>query len=67
MLEIRDVEYLPDGRSLLTTIGRRRFRVLSRGMRDGYHTARVEFLNDIQVPDEEKTGMLTFTPSYTFY
>lgn len=46
MLEIRDVQYFPDGRSVVDTIGGRRFKVLSRGQRDGYHIAQVEFLKD---------------------
>lgn len=49
MLEIRQVELLADGRSLVDTIGRQRFRVLSRGHRDGYHTADIEFLEDRKV------------------
>ncbi|KFM77544.1 LON peptidase N-terminal domain and RING finger protein 3, partial [Stegodyphus mimosarum] len=46
MLEIRDVQYFPDGRSVVDTIGSRRFRILKRGERDGYHTGAVEFLED---------------------
>lgn len=46
MLEVRDVQYFPDGRSLVDTVGGRRFKVLSRGVRDGYNTAKVEFLQD---------------------
>ncbi|XP_076446045.1 LON peptidase N-terminal domain and RING finger protein 1-like [Babylonia areolata] len=46
MLEVRDVHFFPDGRSLVDTVGGRRFRVLSRGKRDGYNTAKVEFLQD---------------------
>ncbi|XP_059715757.1 LON peptidase N-terminal domain and RING finger protein 1-like isoform X2 [Haemorhous mexicanus] len=53
MLEIRRVELLADGRSLVDTIGRQRFRVLSRGHRDGYHTADIEFLEDRKVSGEE--------------
>uniref|UniRef100_A0A8D0EX83 Lon N-terminal domain-containing protein n=1 Tax=Strix occidentalis caurina TaxID=311401 RepID=A0A8D0EX83_STROC len=49
MLEIRQIELLADGRSLVDTIGRRRFRVLSRGHRDGYHTADIEYLEDKKV------------------
>lgn len=49
MLEIRQVELLADGRSLVDTIGRQRFRVLSRGHRDGYHTADIEYLEDKKV------------------
>lgn len=44
MLEIRDIEYTPDGRSIVNTIGSRRFKIVSKGARDGYNTAAVEFL-----------------------
>nr|KAG5687268.1 hypothetical protein BaRGS_010255 [Batillaria attramentaria] len=53
MLEIRDVHFFPDGRSLVDTIGGRRFRVLGRGKRDGYNTAKVEFLSDRSLTAEE--------------
>ncbi|NXA32267.1 LONF1 protein, partial [Eudromia elegans] len=53
MLEIQQVEFLADGRSLVDTIGRRRFRVLRRGHRDGYDTADVEYLEDKKVAGEE--------------
>jgi len=46
MLEIQDVSYFPDGRSVVNTIGGRRFKVISRSMRDGYDTAKVEFIAD---------------------
>lgn len=46
MLEINQLEYLPDGRCVLGTVGGRRFKVLERRMRDGYNTAKVEFLKD---------------------
>ena len=40
------MSYFPDGRSVVNTIGGRRFRVVSRGMRDGYDTANIEFIID---------------------
>lgn len=46
MLEVNDVEFFPDGRSVVDTVGGRRFRVLRRGVLDGYCTATVEFLVD---------------------
>lgn len=46
MLEIRDIQYFEDGRSVVDTVGGRRFKVLSRGVKDGYNTAKVEFLHD---------------------
>lgn len=53
MLEIRDVQYFPDGRSVVDTIGGRRFKVLSRGKREGYHTAKVEFIQDTPVETQD--------------
>ncbi|XP_073501538.1 LON peptidase N-terminal domain and RING finger protein 1 [Phyllobates terribilis] len=52
MLQIRNVHFLPDGRSVVDTIGGKRFRVLNRGMRDGYCTADIEYLTDTQVDEE---------------
>ncbi|XP_017553843.1 LON peptidase N-terminal domain and RING finger protein 1 isoform X1 [Pygocentrus nattereri] len=46
MLEILDLDVLPDGRSYVDTVGGSRFRVLKRGQRDGYHTADIEYLED---------------------
>ncbi|XP_072850588.2 LON peptidase N-terminal domain and RING finger protein 2 [Pogona vitticeps] len=53
MLEIRDVKFFPDGRSVVDTVGVRRFRVLSHGQRDGYNTANIEYLEDKKVEGEE--------------
>ncbi len=49
MLEIHTLELLPDGRSYVDTVGGSRFRVLKRGQRDGYHTADIEYLEDLKV------------------
>lgn len=49
MLLIRSVHFLPDGRSVVDTIGGKRFRVLSRGMKDGYCIANIEYLEDTKV------------------
>lgn len=53
MLEIRDRVLLKDGCSILSTVGARRFRVLSGGERDGYDTAQVEFLRDTPITDDQ--------------
>lgn len=50
MLQIRNVHFLPDGRSVVDTVGGKRFRVLRRGMKDGYCTADIEYLEDVKVP-----------------
>ncbi|KAK7055012.1 LON peptidase N-terminal domain and RING finger protein 3 [Halocaridina rubra] len=52
MLEIRDVEYTSDGRSIVNTVGSRRFKIESKGFKDGYNTATVEFLEDDEVSPE---------------
>ena len=46
MLYINDVNLLPDGRSVVHTVGSKRFRVLERGQKDGYNTAKVAWLED---------------------
>ena len=61
MLEIRDIRYFPDGRSIVDCVGGRRFKVKSRGHRDGYHTARVEYLSDREIPLERLPGKTTST------
>ncbi|XP_035516093.1 LON peptidase N-terminal domain and ring finger 1, like [Morone saxatilis] len=58
MLTIRSVHFLPDGRSVADTIGGKRFRVLSRGMKDGYSTADIEHLEDTRVEDREELERL---------
>ncbi|XP_042325258.1 LON peptidase N-terminal domain and RING finger protein 1 isoform X2 [Sceloporus undulatus] len=52
MLYIRNLDYLPDGRSVVDTVGVKRFKVLRRGMKDGYCTADIEYLEDVKVEDE---------------
>ena len=56
ILFISSLEYTPDGRSLVTTMGERRFRVLQRGSTDGYSTARIQFITDNPVVGDEEIG-----------
>ncbi|KAJ8247210.1 hypothetical protein GJAV_G00259990 [Gymnothorax javanicus] len=58
MLEVRDVKLFPDGRSVVDTIGVSRFKVLSHGQRDGYNTAKIEYLEDTKVEGEELSALL---------
>lgn len=46
MLEIRNVQMLSDGRSMVETFGTFRFRILERGTLDGYLVSRVERIDD---------------------
>jgi Lon protease-like protein len=52
-LYIRGIVYTQDGRSIVDTIGRQRFRVIDRGMRDEYCTARVQLIQDDPIEQEE--------------
>ncbi|XP_057709277.1 LON peptidase N-terminal domain and RING finger protein 2 [Corythoichthys intestinalis] len=58
MLQVQDVKFFPDGRSVVETIGVSRFKVLSHGQRDGYHTAKIEYLEDKKVEGEELVQLL---------
>ncbi|XP_029113834.1 LON peptidase N-terminal domain and RING finger protein 2 [Scleropages formosus] len=58
MLQVRDVKFFPDGRSVVDTIGVARFKVLSHGQRDGYNTAKIEYLEDRKVEGEELVELL---------
>ncbi|XP_031158371.1 LON peptidase N-terminal domain and RING finger protein 1 isoform X1 [Sander lucioperca] len=53
MLEIHSLELLPDGRSFVDAVGGSRYKVLKRGQRDGYHTADIEYLEDLKVDGSE--------------
>ncbi|KAF8639751.1 hypothetical protein AX17_001013 [Amanita inopinata Kibby_2008] len=46
MLEIRSVQMLPDGRSIVETWGTHRFRIMERGNLDGYMVGRTERIDD---------------------
>jgi len=59
MVEIRDIQYFADGRSVVDTIGSRRFRVHERGTKDGYNTAVVEFMKDEPVREEDLPDLQT--------
>ncbi|WVQ73103.1 hypothetical protein IAR50_002667 [Cryptococcus sp. DSM 104548] len=52
MLEIQSVQMLPDGRSIVETVGTHRFRILEKGSLDGYTVGRTERMDDIS-PEEE--------------
>jgi len=66
MLEINDLKFFDDGRSVVDTVGERRFRVLSRSMRDGYNIAKVAFLEDKK--EEESTFQgTTILSSFTLF
>ncbi|WVR07304.1 hypothetical protein IAU60_004345 [Kwoniella sp. DSM 27419] len=52
MLEIQSVQMLPDGRSMVETVGLHRFKLLEKGNLDGYTVGRIERIDDVS-PEEE--------------
>lgn len=52
MLEIKTVQMLADGRSMIETVGSHRFRVLERGSLDGYTVGQIERIDDV-APEQE--------------
>lgn len=53
ILHIDRLEMLPDGRSLIESRGRTRFRVLEAGMLDGYNVGRIQRIEDVPIAEEE--------------
>ncbi|XP_048192126.1 LON peptidase N-terminal domain and RING finger protein 3 isoform X2 [Perognathus longimembris pacificus] len=53
ILEIRNVKFFADGRSVVDSIGKRRFKVLQQGQCDGYNTADIEYIEDEKVQGED--------------
>ncbi|KAJ9060206.1 hypothetical protein DSO57_1033354 [Entomophthora muscae] len=46
MVEARNIEMLQDGRYMVDAIGSFRFRIIERGVRDGYNIGRIERIED---------------------
>ena len=54
LVHISNLQYMPDGRSLIETRGISRFRVKHWDMLDGYIVGNIERLNDISLAEEEQ-------------
>nr|XP_056715548.1 LON peptidase N-terminal domain and RING finger protein 3 [Euleptes europaea] len=63
MLEIRNVEFFADGRSVVDSIGKRRFKVIQHSQRDGYNTADIEYIEDHTVQGEEYAELIVLHDS----
>ncbi|KAI9732236.1 MAG: hypothetical protein M1818_007555 [Claussenomyces sp. TS43310] len=64
LLHIVNLQLLPDGRSLIETVGVSRFRVVDHGTLDAYLVGQVERIDDISLADEEALeASETATPS----
>ncbi|XP_037367925.1 LON peptidase N-terminal domain and RING finger protein 3 isoform X1 [Talpa occidentalis] len=58
ILEIRNVQFFADGRSVVDSIGKRRFKVLHQSQRDGYNTADIEYIEDQKVQGEDRAELM---------
>ncbi|XP_044161955.1 LON peptidase N-terminal domain and RING finger protein 3 [Bufo gargarizans] len=72
MLEIRNVEFFADGRSVVDSIGKRRFKVIRHSQRDGYNTADIEYIEDEKVQGEHYAELLAlhnsvYDQAYTWF
>jgi Lon protease-like protein len=54
VLRIVNVEFFPDGRSVLETVGVSRFRIIRHQLLDGYTVAKTERVTDISIAEEEQ-------------
>lgn len=54
LLRIINIEFFPDGRSLVETMGVSRFRIIETSVLDGYLVAKTERIRDIDLREEEE-------------
>lgn len=54
VLEIKSIEVLADGRSMVETVGIHRFKLLKTGTLDGYVVAQIEAIHDIPESEEQE-------------
>lgn len=54
MLDIRDCVLLGNGCSILSTVGCRRFKVVDRNEKDGYDTAKIEYIYDEKISSDRR-------------
>ncbi|EDV96873.1 GH16513 [Drosophila grimshawi] len=59
ILDIRDCVLLGDGCSILSTIGCKRFKILARSEKDGYETAKVEYICDEPIANDQVDTLAT--------
>uniref|UniRef100_F6SA18 Zinc finger protein n=1 Tax=Ciona intestinalis TaxID=7719 RepID=F6SA18_CIOIN len=52
-LRVKNVKFFPDGRSVVDSVGNRRFVTKHSQKRDGYHVATLKFIEDTKIRDED--------------
>jgi hypothetical protein len=54
LLEIKQLDVLPDGRSMVETVGVARFKILRTGTLDGYMVSETEAIEDVSPTEEQR-------------
>ncbi|KAL4724889.1 hypothetical protein ACLX1H_008336 [Fusarium chlamydosporum] len=65
LLRIVNIQFYPDGRSLIETVGLSRFRVLEHNFLDGYMVGKTERVDDVSLEDEEAAEAAEASPMET--
>lgn len=62
VLRIINVQYYPDGRSLIETVGVSRFKILDYGSLDGYTMGKIQRIDDVSIEEEEAVEAQEVSP-----
>ncbi|KAF4980888.1 hypothetical protein FZEAL_3210 [Fusarium zealandicum] len=62
LLRIVNIQYYPDGRSLVETVGLSRFRIRGHNYVDGYMVGKIERVDDVSLEEEEAIEAAEATP-----
>lgn len=58
VLKVRNVTFFPDGRSVVDCVGERRFNAQDSELKDGYHVAKLSYIVDQDIGDEQAVERL---------
>ena len=59
LLRVRDVTFFSDGRSVVDSIGCRRFKTSNSQVTDGYNTAKITYIIDSKVVNMQSVDILS--------
>lgn len=64
LLEIKNYQFTRDGRAIISTFGKKRFKVVSSTTKDGYIVAQVEWIKDVRTETDAKKDGIFFSLSF---
>uniref|UniRef100_H2Z0D9 RING-type domain-containing protein n=1 Tax=Ciona savignyi TaxID=51511 RepID=H2Z0D9_CIOSA len=56
-LRVKNVKFFPDGRSVVDSVGNRRFQTTNCQKRDGYHVATLKYIEDKKIAESQVANM----------